>query len=427
MIFPISSISFVDACSNIGIIELCMSRNIKKSGENRCLTGRCDMKSDVKKGFLEVYGKISEHFFFAPGRVNIIGEHVDYNGGLVMPCALNMGSYVAASKRSDNKIRLTSMTYKPSVETGQECLDIDETHGWANYPKAVAMCFLEDGYGFSGFDMYFAGDLPRGAGLSSSASLCMAVAFSLNSMFALGLSSAELAKICQRAENKNGVNCGIMDPFASAACIKGHAILLDCAKLKYSQVPLDIGDWKIVIANTNKQRGLQESKYNERRAECEKALGELKKVVQVSELCDLSPDEFLAHKDVISCEVSRRRAQHVIFENNRAKKAAEFAKQGQWSEFSRILGEAHASLRDLYEVSCDELDSLVKHAYAFNGKHPIYGARMTGAGFGGCTVNIVNKNDIPAFCKYVSELYTRDCGKEVSFYEAEPDDGAREI
>ena len=385
------------------------------------------MKSNVDSGFLEVYEKEAERFFFAPGRVNIIGEHVDYNGGLVMPCALNMGSYVAATKRPDKKIRLASMTYKPFVETILDDLDLDDDHGWANYPKAVAMCLVEDGHMLSGFDMYFAGDLPRGAGLSSSASLCMAVAYSLSSMFGLGLSSEELAKTCQKAENKNGVNCGIMDPFASAACKKGHAILLNCASLLYSQVPLDIGDWKIVIANTNKQRGLQDSKYNERRAECELALRDLKKIVQISELCDLTPDEFLAHKDIISCEIAKRRAEHVIFENNRAKKAAEFAKQGQWSEFSRLLYETHVSLRDLYEVSCDELDSLVKHAYAFDGKNPIYGARMTGAGFGGCTVNIVNKNDIPAFCKYVGDAYTKDTEKEASFYEAEPGDGAREI
>ena len=383
------------------------------------------MKTKVESGFLEVYGQNADNYYFAPGRVNIIGEHVDYNGGLVMPCALNLGSYIATARRPESVIRLASMNYKPFVETELGCLNYEEVHGWANYPKAVAECLVEEGLMLSGFDMYFAGDLPRGAGLSSSASLCMAVAYALNNMFELGLSPAKLAKICQKAESKNGVNCGIMDPFASAACKKGHAILLNCASLEYSQVPLELGDWKIVIANSNKQRGLQESKYNERRSECELALHDLKKVVQINELCDLSPEGFLEHKDVISCEVSKRRAEHVIYENDRAKKAAEFAKQGQWNEFSRLLSETHASLRDLYEVSCDELDSLVKHAYAFSGKHPIYGARMTGAGFGGCTVNIVNKNDIPAFCAYVGDLYTKDTGKEVSFYEAEPGDGAR--
>ena len=255
----------------------------------------------------------------------------------------------------------------------------------------------------------------------------MAVAYSLNCMYGLGLSSESLAKICQGAENKNGVNCGIMDPFASAACKKEHAILLNCANLEYSQVPLDIGDWKIVIANTNKQRGLLDSKYNERRAECELALKDLKKVVQINVLCDLTPDEFTEHQGVISCDVARRRAQHAIFENDRAKKAAEFAKQKRWSEFSKLLAETHASLRDLYEVSSDELDSLVKHAYAFSGKFPIYGARMTGGGFGGCTVNIVNKNDVPKFCEYIGGMYIKDCGNEASFYDAEPTDGAREI
>ena len=385
------------------------------------------MKIEVGNGFFETFGARAEFFFFAPGRVNIIGEHVDYNGGLVMPCALNLGSYVAASKRGSNEVRLASMTYKPFVKTSLSGLGVDEAHGWANYPKSVALCLIEDGRSLSGFDMCFAGDLPRGAGLSSSASLCMVVAVALNGMFELGLSPAELAKICQKAESKNGVNCGIMDPFASAACKKGHAILLDCASLEYSQVPLNIGQWKIVIANTNKQRGLQDSKYNERRAECELALSDLQKAVQINELCDLSPDEFLAHKDVISCEVAKRRAHHVIFENDRAKRAAEFAKKGQWSEFSKLLRETHDSLRDLYEVSCHELDSLVKHAYAFEGNYPIYGARMTGAGFGGCTVNIVNKHDIVAFCKYVGNNYKNHTGKEASFYEAEPGAGARAI
>ena len=385
------------------------------------------MRAEVESGFLEAYGKNADFCYFARGRVNIIGEHVDYNGGLVMPCALDMGSYAAASKRDDNKIRLLSMTYKPIVETELDELDYDETHGWANYPKAVVQCLMEDKHVLSGFDMYFAGDLPRGAGLSSSASLCMTVAYGLNGMFGLGLSNTWLARICQKAESKNGVNCGIMDPFASAACKKGHAILLDCAKLEYAQVPLELGDWKIVIVNTNKQRGLQESKYNERRAECESALSDLQKVVQVSELCDLSPDEFMAHIDAVSDEVARRRAKHAVFENDRTKKAAEFAKQGKWDEFSKLLYESHVSLRDLYDVSCEELDSLVKHAYAFKGRHPIYGARMTGAGFGGCTVNIVNKNDIPEFCKYVGDLYTKDTGNEASFYEAEPGDGARDI
>ena len=385
------------------------------------------MKSEVSKGFLDAYGINAERFFFAPGRVNIIGEHVDYNGGLVMPCALNLGSYVAAAKRNDCKIRLASLTYKPSVETNLDSMDIASAHGWANYPIAVALCFIDNGHKLSGFDMCFTGDLPRGAGLSSSASLCMAVSFAINSLYGFRLSSAELAKICQKAESKNGVNCGIMDPFASAACKKGHAILLNCASLEYSQVPLDLGDWKIVIANTNKQRGLQESKYNERRAECELALSDLKKVVKINELCDLSPDEFIAHKDAILNGVAKRRAKHAIHENDRAKRASEFAKLGQWSEFSKLMSESHASLKDLYEVSCDELNSLVKHAYAFDGKFPIYGARMTGAGFGGCTVNIVNKKDIPDFCKYVGDLYTKDIGKEAGFYEAEPGEGAREI
>ena len=388
------------------------------------------MKTKTLEGFLEVFQENAKKLFFAPGRVNIIGEHIDYNGGLVMPCALNLGTYLAVKMRDDKKINLASMNYEIFAKTDLNGLDFDQKHGWANYPKAVIKIFNQEGHKLTGFDMYFTGDLPRGAGLSSSASLCMAISFAINSMFGFGLGSAELTSICQKAESINGVNCGVMDPFASAACKKDHAILLECTSLKYSQVPLDLGDWKIVIANTNKQRGLNESKYNERRSECELAFNDLKKAVDINALCDLSPDEFMANAEKISCETAKQRAKHAVFENERVKKAAKFAKHKQWSEFSRLMKESHESLRDLYQVSCHELDSLVKHSYDCGEKkltNLIYGARMTGAGFGGCTVNIVHKEDINCFKQYVSEMYTKDTGMFADFYEAVPDDGAREV
>ena len=386
------------------------------------------MSDGLLKGFIELYGYSADWCFFAPGRVNIIGEHIDYNGGLVMPCALGMGTYVAIKKRNDDKIRLASKNAEVFVETTLRELTPNPAHHWANYPKAVVLCLLKMGFNLKGFDMYFSGDLPSGAGLSSSASLCAVVAFSLRIMYGLPISREEAAHICQNAEAINGVNCGLMDPFASLLCKSGYALLLNCTTGEYSQVPLALGEYRLVIANTNKPRSLLGSEYNNRRSECEAALKDLKKALDIKNLCDLSPEDFFAHRHVIMDDISKKRAEHAVLENARVKMACEFAAKGNWKEFASLMRKSHESLRDLYEVSCRELDSLVKHAYDFGETaNPIYGARMTGAGFGGCTVNIVHKEDLEAFKKYVGSRYTEDTALAADFYEAVPDDGARRL
>ena len=390
------------------------------------------MQQQLTEGFKKVFETDGDNLrlFFAPGRVNLIGEHIDYNGGLVLPCALDKGTYVAINQRDDDVIRLASSTFNPIVSISKNNLAFDPDHGWANYPKGVASCLIELGHKLTGFDMYIIGDLPNGAGLSSSASISMAVAVTLNNVFGLGISSIEMARLCQKAEFYNGVNCGIMDPFASAMGKKDHAILLDCNTLEYSHVPLTLGDYRIVIANTNKRRGLADSQYNERRRECEEALKDLKKVRDINALCDLSLEEFEKHKHIISDKVSCRRAEHAVYENHRTKKAAEYLTAGKWNELADTMIKSHESLRDLYEVSCNELDSLVRHAYAHGkipGNPPIYGGRMTGAGFGGCTVNIVHKDYTDSFAEYVGGQYERDTNKKASFYVASPGDGAKEI
>ena len=378
--------------------------------------------------FKKLFGTDAGWFFFAPGRVNIIGEHIDYSGGLVLPCAINMGTYAAIKKSSTDEIVFASKNADNIVKTSLSRLTPIASDGWANYPKMVTECLQKTGFCLTGFDMYFSGDLPNGAGLSSSASLCAVTAFSLSVLFGLPLTHRELASICQKAENLCGVNCGLMDPFAALAGKKNHAVLLNCGTGEHTQVPLNLGDYRIVIANTNKQRSLQGSEYNKRRTECEAALHDLKKVCDVNNLCDLSPKEFLEHRAAVKDETARKRAEHAVMENERVKSACEFASKGSWSEFAALMGESHESLRDLYDVSCKELDSLVKHANDF-GKmaNPLYGARMTGAGFGGCTINIVHSEDVDAFKKYVGLKYTNDTELRADFYEAVPEDGARKI
>jgi len=399
------------------------------------------MKQKLIDGFNKVFGDESKNsaadlrVFFAPGRVNLIGEHIDYNGGLVFPCALDIGTYVAVRRRDDDVIRLASADFEPLVTVAVDNLAFNPDHGWANYPKGVAFCLGEMGNRLTGFDMYFLGDLPNGAGLSSSASVSVATATALNGIFNLGIEPVELAKLCPKAEAYSGVNCGIMDPFASAMGKKDHAFLLNCTTMEYSYVPLNLGDYRIVIVNTNKRRGLADSKYNERQGECKQALADLQKVCNITALCDLTPEEFETHKSAIGEEIPRMRASHAIHENHRTKAAAKFAENftthpSYMNEFALAMNHSHDSLAKMYEVSCHELDVLVNAANSFHessSSHPVMGSRMTGAGFGGCTVNIVHKDHIEAFSKYVGDTYQRETGLTASFYTAQPGDGAREI
>jgi len=390
------------------------------------------MRQEISDNFLQVFGAENgqPRVFFAPGRVNLIGEHIDYNGGFVMPCALSIGTYGAIRKRGDNIVKLISGNTDSSLITfSLDELVYDEAHSWGNYPKGVVALLKEKGYEIGGFDMYIWGNLPSGAGLSSSASLNTLVMLALNTIFDLGIDPVERAKLCQVAERFHGVNCGIMDPFASTMGKDNHAILLNCDTLEYEQIPLNLGDYQIIIANTNYRRGLADSKYNERRAECEQALADLQKVCDIKELCELSPKVFEAFKDKIECETARKRAEHAVYENFRTKEAARVMKAGKLDELFPLMRESHLSLRDLYEVTGKALDTLTAAAVNYGKKNPgaVIGTRMTGAGFGGCTVNIVRKDVTEDFIQSVGRLYHAGLEMEASFYVAEVSGGAREL
>lgn len=393
------------------------------------------MRQEILNNFLQIFGAEAgqPRIFFAPGRVNLIGEHIDYNGGLVMPCALSIGTYGAIRKRSDNNVKLISGNLDSNLVTfSLDKLVYEKEHMWGNYPKGVLALLKEKGYSLSGFDMYVWGNLPSGAGLSSSASLNTLVALALNSIFDLGISPIERAKLCQAAEGFNNVNCGIMDPFACTMGEENHAMLLNCATLEYEQIPLNLGEYQIVIANTNYRRGLADSKYNERRAECEQALADIQKVYNINELCDLTPELFEKYKGAV-CRANgytlRNRVEHVVYENYRTKEAAHAMKEGNLSELLSLMRWSHLSLRELYEVTGKALDALADAAIQYGEENPdcIVGARMTGAGFGGCTVNIIKSSHTDNFIKTVGKLYRAATDTEASFYVAEVSGGAKEL
>ena len=374
---------------------------------------------NLKDEFIKHFGSGEVELFFAPGRVNIIGEHIDYNGGYVFPCAITPGTYAAYRRRNDGKISLVSANFEPRVDL--PVLEFNNNRGWANYPLSIAKCLHDDGEFAGGFEMFFYGDLPNGAGLSSSASMNMVTAIALNKT----KTPIELAQLCQRAENLCGVNCGIMDPFASAMGKKDHAILLDCASLEYEHIPFKLVDATIIITNTNKRRGLADSKYNERRTECGIALSDL---VGVNNLCDMSVEQFEAVKGAIKSRIVRNRAEHAVYENMRTKKAAELLKKGDFIGFGKLLWESHDSLKNLYEVSCYELDVLVDAAMRFDEKtNAVYGSRMTGAGFGGCTVSILKNSHVDEFISFCQAAYEQATNLQASFYQALPGDGAGRI
>ena len=368
-------------------------------------------------------------FYFSPGRVNLIGEHTDYNGGHVFPCALSLGTYGAARKRADGMIRLISGNMGPAVDLRADNIVFDPAHGWANTLKGVAFELIKAGNNIGGFELYIYGDLPHSAGLSSSASVELLTAAALNDLFELNINTLELVKLCQRAENQFiGVNCGILDQFACGMCRKNHAVLLDCGNLVYDYVPLKLGDYRIVIANTNTKRALADSKYNERRAECERALRDLKtalkKNLEPENLCDLDNETFDKNKYAIKNETARKRAEHAVYENTRALMAVDALKADDLRAFGRLMNESHISLRDLYEVTGSELDALAEAAWAVEGA---LGSRMTGAGFGGCTVSIVRKNAIDTFIETVGASYSARTGITADFYIAETGGGAGRI
>ncbi len=383
------------------------------------------MKDIVLKKFEEVFGDAEGvKVFFAPGRVNLIGEHTDYNGGHVFPCALTIGTYGGARVREDRKLRFFSMNFERLgiIESSLEELKPSKEAGWTNYPKGVMWAFGEKGYQVpAGMDILLNGNIPNGSGLSSSASVEVVVGAMLREFFGFQVGNQDLALIGQFAENNfNGVNCGIMDQFAIAMGKKDHAIFLDTADLSYTYAPVKMAGAKIVIACSNKKRGLGDSKYNERRSECETALAELQKVVEIGGLGDLSEEQFEEYKSAIKDPVRIRRAKHAVYENQRTIKAVEALKANDIAQFGQMMNASHVSLRDDYEVTGIELDTLVEEAWKVEG---VIGSRMTGAGFGGCTVSIVEDGAIDAFIKQVGEAYRAKIGYAADFYVVEIGDG----
>ena len=382
----------------------------------------------LEQKFKEVFGKDAEQQFFAPGRVNLIGEHTDYNGGNVFPCAIDRGTYGLVSKRADRTFRMYSENFADLgvMEFTLDELVNDKKHDWANYPKGVIKMFVEEGFKIdSGFDFLISGNIPNGAGLSSSASIEMLTSIVLKDLFHLSIDPIAMALLGKKVENLFiGVNSGIMDQFAIAMGKKDHAILLDCNTLKYDYVPVVLKDEVIVIANTNKRRGLADSKYNERRAECDEALAELQTKLPIKALGELSIEEFEANKDLIKSPIRQKRAKHAVYENQRTLKAQKELSAGNLAEFGKLMNQSHISLRDDYEVTGVELDTLAALAWEQPG---VVGSRMTGAGFGGCTVSIVKKDKVDDFIKNVGEAYKNKIGYAADFYIAAVSEGARKL
>ena len=384
--------------------------------------------SMLQDNFVNVFNIKDQHLFFSPGRVNLIGEHTDYNGGHVFPCALSFGTYGIISKRNDRKVRLYSMNFEDLgvIEFSLDYMVYDKSHDWANYPKAVIKTFENHGYRTEhGFDILFYGNIPNGAGLSSSASLEVLMAVIINDLNNFNLDMISMVKMCQEAENKFiGVNCGIMDQFAIGMGTEGCAILLDCNTLEYRYSKINMEGYKIVIGNTNKKRGLADSKYNERRSECETALAQIQTVKNINSLGELTEEEFEEVKNVITDPIVRKRAKHAVYENQRTLKAVKALENNNLLLFGKLMSESHISLRDDYEVTGKELDTLVSLAWEMPG---VIGARMTGAGFGGCTVSIVKEENVQNFIDTITKKYTEIIGYAPDFYVATISDGARKL
>lgn len=384
--------------------------------------------SMLQDNFINVFNVKDQHLFFSPGRVNLIGEHTDYNGGHVFPCALSFGTYGIISKRNDRKVRLYSMNFEDLgvIEFSLDYMVYDKSHDWANYPKAVIKTFENHGYRTEhGFDILFYGNIPNGAGLSSSASLEVLMAVIINDLNNFNLDMISMVKMCQEAENKFiGVNCGIMDQFAIGMGTEGCAILLDCNTLEYRYSKINMEGYKIVIGNTNKKRGLADSKYNERRSECETALAQIQTVKNINSLGELTEEEFEEVKNVITDPIIRKRAKHAVYENQRTLKAVKALENNNLLLFGKLMSESHISLRDDYEVTGKELDTLVSLAWEMPG---VIGARMTGAGFGGCTVSIVKEENVQNFIDTITKKYTEIIGYAPDFYVATISDGARKL
>lgn len=388
------------------------------------------MKQKLFDKFAELFGTPDgAHFYFSPGRVNLIGEHTDYNGGHVFPCALTMGTYGAARKRDDRMIHFYSMNLDRFgvVEASLDDLTNKNEYNWANYPLGVVWAFAEKGYNLdTGFDMVIWGNIPNGSGLSSSASLEVLTGVILTDLYGItDLSMTDLALIGQYSENNfNGCNCGIMDQFAVAMGKKDNAIFLDTNTMKYEYAPIHLEDAKIVITNSKVKHSLVDSAYNDRRQECTDALAALKTKLDINALGDLTPDEFEANKGLITDPVQLKRAKHAVYENQRTIDAVAALRDGDINKFGQLMNQSHISLRDDYEVSCEEIDILVDLAWKIPG---VIGSRITGGGFGGCTVSIVKNDAVDTFINDIGKTYKEKVGHEAEFYTVDIGDGASRI
>jgi galactokinase len=386
----------------------------------------------LKQRFVELYGgsEADIRVFHAPGRVNLIGEHTDYNGGYVFPAALTFGTTMLLRKRSDEQVSLASTNFELRKQISITELSYDKADDWMNYPKGVIYHLQQKGYSVGGYDILYHGEIPNGSGLSSSASIEVVTAYGLLTAEGRDVSAAEeriqIALLSQQVENKFvGVNSGIMDQFAVAMGKKDHAIQLMCDTLEYEHVPFRSGSYKLVIGNTNKRRGLVDSKYNERRSECDQAVAELQAAFPgLTLLGQLTLEQFEAEAGRISSETVRKRARHVVEEIDRVKRAVEVLKQDNLEAFGKLMIASHDSLRDLYEVTGPELDAMVEEALCIPGT---LGSRMTGAGFGGCTVSLVHEDSVEQFKRQVGERYKERTGLTADFYVCDIGDGAVEV
>ena len=388
------------------------------------------MKEKLLKSFEEIYGSSEgARVYFAPGRVNLIGEHTDYNGGHVLPCALTIGTYIVARKRTDKKLRFYSLNYEESGVTEGSLGDLKyrRSNGWTNYPIGILWTYQKKGYHIpNGFDMLLYGDIPSGAGLGTSASIGVALGLMIREMFEFDdISNIDIALFGQYAEHEfHGINCGIMDQFASAMAKKNMAIFLDTSDLRYEYAPMDMSEYAIVITNSHKVRGAFDAKYNERRMECERALAQLQSVVAIQSLGELTPECFEQVKEMIVEPILEKRAAHAVYENQRTIEAIEALKAADAHRFGELMLESHLSLKENYEVTAKELDVLVDEAMKVPG---VLGSRMTGGGFGGCTISLMKKEAVETFIIEVGKNYTEQTGYYADFYNVEVGDGARAL
>ncbi|MFD0960864.1 galactokinase [Paenibacillus chungangensis] len=383
----------------------------------------------LKKQFIDLYGGDEQGIsvFHAPGRVNLIGEHTDYNGGYVFPAALTFGTTLLIRKREDKGLGLASTNFPDSKTLSIEAVQYDEADDWMNYPKGIVNeLHGEDIVFTSGYDLLYHGEIPNGAGLSSSASIEVVTAYALLALEKQPLDTVKIALLAQKSENEfNGVKCGIMDQFAVANGKKDHAILLMCDTLAYELVPFNSGSYKLIIGNTNKRRGLVDSKYNERRSQCEQAVGELRKAYpELKLLGELNVEQFNAAKHHIADEVVCNRARHVVEEIDRVLQSIEALKNNDLERFGALMNGSHDSLRDLYEVTGAELDAMVEAAREVEG---VLGSRMTGAGFGGCTVSLVHEDSVEAFIAEVGQRYKETTGLTADFYVCSIGNGVEQL